>query len=1151
MITKKIAEGSVNKGEKISLSLYFQGGRMNKTLAITALSGILSVSAQALSMDIEKAMESKPIDTPTLDYFKTNDVLIPQKDGNPATSPGSAYTIERISAFSGDGNNIEFAYTTADQAGGLTVSYYEVKTPENNDPTRYSTVHDNEATVESLNPFSPSYRMGGAEKVKANETKSITDTLFVNNKTEVTQYRDYLYGGALYNAGKISDLAADFINNSATASYSAIGGAVYNDRGAIGNITGDFIRNSASSVDSYVRGGAIHNRGDIGNITGDFIANSISSDKSYAQGGALYTTFGSIGDITGEFIANSAVSGNSYVRGGAIFNLAAISKITGDFIDNLASSSNSYAQGSAIFNSGAIGDVAGDFVGNSATAVASYAQGGGIYNSGAIGRIAGDFISNAAASTQEGAHGGAIYNYTDNFDTEATLGDIAGDFINNSATGSYACGGAIFNHADYYAGYTFSVDAHATIGNITGNFIDNAATAGAQGAQGGAVYNDAHHDAAGQFHVDAAIGNITGDFIRNSAASTSSAQGGAIYNKGSIGDITGRFINNSATGSDSAAGGAIAHEEGASIGAKDSNGHIAGGIVNSSFIGNFARSENGAALGGALFCQQSAEPLKLVSRDGHTSIIKDNYTESQGKRDDNAIYLEDSAVSFRMENGGQFYVADNIDGNADGMNTVNITGDSAENTMFHMLNDIRHSSVNVGSTTLNTINNNIHPYHFSKFTLTGHVNMRVDVDLAQKEMDMVTADEYGAHTGNLRVIGVNLLSDSSADKTEIQFAQKGLKEHVANGTSGLPDKTQTTAYTPIYKYNVSYENRDDAGYFIFSKKGDSSEAFNPSVLASPIATQLSGYLTMVNAYDEAFRNMDMYALTTKGQRQANKSRNRYEEEKSAALSDSGKTPYSRKAGWFRPYTTFENVPLKNGPKVSHITYGSYVGAESEMYHWGRGWDGLGGAYIGYNGSHQSYDSIDMSQNGGLLGVVGMAYKARFYTGITVNAGASSGEANTMYGDDRFSMFMAGIASKSGYNIELQEGKFIIQPHFLMSYSFVNTFDYTNAAGVNIHSDPLHAIQLEPGFKFIANLDSGWQPYVGVSMVWNLMDKTHFHADDIALPELSVKPFAKCNIGVHKTWSERFTGFFQCCFTGGGRDSIGLHAGFRWVIGEQN
>ena len=119
----------------------------------------------------------------------------------------------------------------------------------------------------------------------------------------------------------------------------------------------------------------------------------------------------------------------------------------------------------------------------------------------------------------------------------------------------------------------------------------------------------------------------------------------------------------------------------------------------------------------------------------------------------------------------------------------------------------------------------------------------------------------------------------------------------------------------------------------------------------------------------------------------------------------------------------------------------------------------------------------------------------------------------------------------------------------MSYTFVNTFDYRNSAGVRIKSDPLHAIQVQPEVKFIGNLNNGWQPYGSVAMVWNIMDDTKFKANDVSLPELSVKPFVKYGIGVRKAWGERFTCFLQTYITNGGRNGVGLQAGFTWTFGK--
>ena len=100
------------------------------------------------------------------------------------------------------------------------------------------------------------------------------------------------------------------------------------------------------------------------------------------------------------------------------------------------------------------------------------------------------------------------------------------------------------------------------------------------------------------------------------------------------------------------------------------------------------------------------------------------------------------------------------------------------------------------------------------------------------------------------------------------------------------------------------------------------------------------------------------------------------------------------------------------------------------------------------------------------------------------------------------MLNTAIAQKSGYNFEVFEGKMIIQPSILTSYSFINTFNYRTASDVSINTKPLHALHIEPGIKFIGNFKNYLQPYLSVSMVWNIIDHARFQANDVYLTDLS-------------------------------------------------
>ncbi|MBD5401613.1 autotransporter outer membrane beta-barrel domain-containing protein, partial [bacterium] len=127
----------------------------------------------------------------------------------------------------------------------------------------------------------------------------------------------------------------------------------------------------------------------------------------------------------------------------------------------------------------------------------------------------------------------------------------------------------------------------------------------------------------------------------------------------------------------------------------------------------------------------------------------------------------------------------------------------------------------------------------------------------------------------------------------------------------------------------------------------------------------------------------------------------------------------------------------------------------------------------------------------------------------------------------------------------------LQPIMFMSYTFVNTFDYTNAAGVKINASPAHSIQLNPSVRFIANAKNGWQPYASVGMVWNVMNENKVTANAVRLPEMSMKPYVEYGIGIQRNWKDRFTAFGQAMLRHGGRNGVALTAGFRWAIGKDS
>ena len=429
---------------------------------------------------------------------------------------------------------------------------------------------------------------------------------------------------------------------------------------------------------------------------------------------------------------------------------------------------------------------------------------------------------------------------------------------------------------------------------------------------------------------------------------------------------------------------------------------------------------------------------------------------------------------------------------------------------------------------LNLQNGQIGNINLQNLTLNGTTNIFADMNLNTKTMDTISALSLSG-SGNIFVKDLKIEGTPQGEHFEIPFADAVLKDAVSY--------TPTQMNTPIYKYEVSYDRGN--GDFEFNRLG-----FQTSLFSAQVAAQAAGYLAALDTYRNVFSNLDMVMITPPDSP-------RYSLlNKSASVIFPGSPvlmPEKNNGLWFKPYSVFESVGLKNGPRVSNVGYGSIIGAESGLKELSHGWYSLYGAYVSYNGSHQAFQGNSIYNNGGMLGFDAAFYRGRFFSVWTILAGASSAEASTVFGRENFAMFNTGIAQMSGYNFETIKRHLIIQPALLMSYTFINTFGYKNAANVDINTRPLNAIQIEPRIKIIGNFKDYFQPYLSVSMVWNIIDSAKFQANDVYLPNMSVKPFVQYGAGLQKRFNDRVTAFFETLLRNGGRNGVALLLGIRISI----
>ena len=772
------------------------------------------------------------------------------------------------------------------------------------------------------------------------------------------------------------------------------------------------------------------------------------------------------------------------------------------------------------------------------------------------------------------SYGGALFLDNNYYDAE-TVDIINSVFENNKSIGSYG-------------GYGGALGAYHNTSIQNSLFINNHVEGPT--AKGGAAYFESRDDEGGynQFFFEVDNTTFEGNTVKISGESASPDDfDNDEFEKGN-GDTYeyGEGITDKASG-----GGAIYNENTARTTIKDS-----------SFINNKVVGEN--ASGGAIFNAKDAK-LVIIAENKDVIFEGNKAGESEGSLESSGITDNGGEISLNAKAGHAIHLNDKItsyNDNADGVininkyrnlkdewleewgeeaqgtkedyngtvilnadmtgykGTVNLEGGTLAVGSGVPISDTGEVKLFTGAKEFNVNNesnldisadNRIATYNFGNLNLNANLKTTINADLENKKMDNFKADSVSGDS-KIVVDAFNLLSDSvNDDVVEINLSDSTLNNYV-----GLSENAHE-ALSKLYRYDVDYQ--DNSGAFTFQRAGLISDgkggttttwrSFNPTVLASSVAVQAGAIAAMNNTFYYSMQNADNYMKFSKAQRMALKSVNKY-----AATSASNGifsplyTKQSMNGFWFKPFSTFENIPLKDGPKVSNISYGTLLGYDTEIQELKNGGERTFSGYIGYNGASQRFKGVDSYLNGFMIGATLSHYKGNFFNATTVNFGDMIGDSSNMYGREDFNLLMAGLANKMGYNFEINSGKVIIQPSMLIGYTFVNTFDYTNSAGIRIKSDPTNVLQLSPGLRFIYNTDGGWQPYIGVNMIWNLINNSKVTANNVVLPEMTIKPYVQYGLGIQRQIENNFMMFGQAMMQNGGRNGVALTAGLRWAIG---
>lgn len=321
---------------------------------------------------------------------------------------------------------------------------------------------------------------------------------------------------------------------------------------------------------------------------------------------------------------------------------------------------------------------------------------------------------------------------------------------------------------------------------------------------------------------------------------------------------------------------------------------------------------------------------------------------------------------------------------------------------------------------------------------------------------------------------------------------------------------------------------------------------------SPAVSMITAAANQQLMYAQTFARIDNFMSMPEDERVLLKYSDKY------AYTGAGQQVFSptfipdEKAGvWIKSFTLFENIPLANGPNVSNIGYGTLIGVDSDLKHYKNGWSAAYTAHATYQGSRENFKTTTSIDNIGNAGLTGAFFKKNFFTAVTATAGGDHTYEKVGRGEQTYRLFIAGAASKTGYNIEFKRGKYILQPSLLADYIYVLGSDFISSDGQSVTGDPLNAMHIAPGVKLIGNFEGGWQPYLNISEIWTLMDSPALYKNGIPQPRVSIDPYFEYGLGVQRKWKDKYTSFGQIYMRSGGRNGVSMYFGFRMALGKDS
>ena len=198
-----------------------------------------------------------------------------------------------------------------------------------------------------------------------------------------------------------------------------------------------------------------------------------------------------------------------------------------------------------------------------------------------------------------------------------------------------------------------------------------------------------------------------------------------------------------------------------------------------------------------------------------------------------------------------------------------------------------------------------------------------------------------------------------------------------------------------------------------------------------------------------------------------------------------------------------------------------------------------GIFGGYIGGSQKNDFVNLSENGGYVGLYTGYNIQQFNLSLAANVGALYNNAESEYGADEFANMWAGVGLNATYNIELDE-TFTIQPGVYAGYTWIGSANYISVSNDNVANQNFNMFEVAPGIRAIKHIGRGWFGFINFKYAFMMGHPGDVVANGVLYDELETRDYAEYGIGIEKS-IDRFNIALNINRRDGGR--TGWNGGF--------